>query len=178
MRAYLIEGHSPADVLEMCSRQFSIERDHHLATALVGVGNLRTRQITLANAGHLSPLVVDSGRAEFVTTSVGLPLGVTASDYRSVTLTMPEGSTLVAFTDGLVERRGELLDVGLERLAVAAVVSAPDLDDLVASLVADVTGPDSDDDIALLALRWRRDGATVEFGAPAVAAERTTPSPR
>ena len=76
MRAYLIEGHSPDDVLEMCSRQFSIVRDHHLATALVGLGNLHTREITLASAGHLSPLMVDSGRAEFIPTSVGLPLGL------------------------------------------------------------------------------------------------------
>jgi serine phosphatase RsbU (regulator of sigma subunit) len=172
MRAYLIEGHSPDDVLEMCSRQFSIVRDHHLATALVGLGNLHTREITLASAGHLSPLMVDSGQAEFIPTSVGLPLGVTASTYRSVTLTMPEGSTLVAYTDGLVERRGELLDVGLDRLARAATRRAPDLDGLVASLISEVTGPDSDDDIALLAFRWTSQDVSLESDVSPVGAER------
>jgi serine phosphatase RsbU (regulator of sigma subunit) len=176
MRAYLLEGHAPADVLEMCSRQFNIAHDHHLATALVGLGNLRTRQITLSNAGHLNPLIIASGRAEFVPTSVGLPLGVADSTYRSVTLTMPEASTLVAYTDGLVERRGEILDVGLERLAHAATASTPDLDDLVASLVTGVTGPDSDDDIALLALRWTTEATVARPVAPPVPAGRTPTS--
>jgi hypothetical protein len=79
---------------------------------------------------------------------------------------MPENSTLVAFTDGLVERRGELLDVGFERLARAAQAGAGDLDEFVASLVSGVTGPDSADDIALLVFRWTDGAATVRSDAP------------
>jgi hypothetical protein len=61
--------------------------------------------------------------------------------------------TLLAFTDGLVERRREHLDTGLERLRAAATAGMP-----IASLVehvVDTLAPDgSDDDIAVLALRW------------------------
>jgi hypothetical protein len=75
----------------------------------------------------------------------------------------------VAFTDGLVERRGELLDIGLGRLAQAALVSAPDLDEFVASIVSGLTGPESTDDIALLAFRWTGAGSNDDSGETAMA---------
>ena len=113
IRAYLTEGHAPDVVLEMCSRQLNVNGDGHLATVLIGVGDADSGVISLSNAGHLNPLRVSGTSAEFVSTEVGVPLGVAPSSYSVTTLQLTSGSTFVAFTDGLVERRGESIDVGL-----------------------------------------------------------------
>jgi len=156
MRAYLLEGHPPATVLQMCSGQLDYLEDGHFATVLVGLGDLGSREVVLANAGHLEPLIVTGSRADYAGTTVGPPLGVQVSGYTPTTITMAPGSTLVAFTDGLVERREESIDVGLRRLADAAT-PAPSLDDLVAGLVLRMTGNASEDDLAVLAFSWSPD---------------------
>lgn len=157
IRAYLREGHPPDRVLEMCSGEIDVLTDNHFSTVLVGIGNLETREITLANAGHLNPLLISDSHPEFVPTAVGLPLGVRRSTYRPTSFVMPPGSALVAFTDGLVERRTEGLDVGLQRLADAASSPAPSLEDLLTKVVAELAQDGSEDDIAVLAFRWRDD---------------------
>jgi serine phosphatase RsbU (regulator of sigma subunit) len=154
IRAYLVEGHSPATVLEMCSSQLDIEADGHFATVLLGVCDLETREITLANAGHLRPIVASGATTEFVDTPMGLPLGFEADAYPSTTVVMPPASTFVAFTDGLVERRGEGIDAGLERLAEAAVGPASTLEAFLGEIVAQVVLPETADDVAILAFRW------------------------
>ena len=120
IRAYLTEGHPPDAVLEKCARQLSVNQDGHMATVLIGVGDTESGVVTLANAGHLNPLHVSENAAEFIPTDVGLPLGVSPGRYSTTTVRLASGSALVAFTDGLVERRGESIDIGLERLARAA----------------------------------------------------------
>jgi hypothetical protein len=154
IRAYLREGHPPDRVLEMCSGEIDVIADDHFSTVLVGVGDLETRRITIANAGHLNPLLVSGSHSEFITTTVGLPLGVRRSTYRPTTFVMPPSSMLMAFTDGLVERRTEGLDTGLQRLAAAASAAAPSLDDLLTDVVSELAHG-SEDDIAVLAFRWR-----------------------
>lgn len=154
MRAYLIEGHPPNVALAMCSRQIDLATDGHFATVLVGVGEIDTRCITIANAGHFPPLILSDGAATFAETTVGLPLGIEPGPYLATTFTMPAGSTLIAFTDGLVERRGESLDVGLDRLSTAAAPPEADLDALVDHLITRLTGDSAEDDVALLAFRW------------------------
>jgi serine phosphatase RsbU (regulator of sigma subunit) len=61
---------------------------------------------------------------------------------------------LIAFTDGLVERRGEHLDVGLDRLASIALHGPADLDALVTVVIAELTENHGEDDLALLAMRF------------------------
>jgi serine phosphatase RsbU (regulator of sigma subunit) len=68
---------------------------------------------------------------------------------------MPAGSTLIAFTDGLVERRDESIDVGLDRLARAAVEPQPTLDALLTHLITTMTANAGEDDVAVLAFTWR-----------------------
>ena len=76
LRAYLVDGNSPQQALEKCSRQFDVSSDGHMITAAVGVGNARTGEITLANAGHPPPLLVLGGGSEYLDVPVGHPLGV------------------------------------------------------------------------------------------------------
>ena len=154
LRAYLVDGDSPEQALEKCSRQFDISVDEHMITAVVGVGNARTGEVTVATAGHPPPLLLQDARAEYVDLPVGPPLGIGPSRYVPATLTLAEDATLLLFTDGLIERRSEPIDVGMDRLAVLAGPLADDpVGDLVSSVVATLRTDTPGDDIAVLALR-------------------------
>jgi serine phosphatase RsbU (regulator of sigma subunit) len=61
---------------------------------------------------------------------------------------------LLAYTDGLIERRDETLDVGMKRLADAATRHASTLDDLLDSIISKLTGDKPSDDVALIGLKW------------------------
>jgi serine phosphatase RsbU (regulator of sigma subunit) len=155
IRAYAAIGYSPPQVLDMASREIDLQADGHFATVLVGLADNHRREFTIANAGHLPVLLIHGDHCEYLRTPVGRPLGIETSTYESATIPFEAGSTLIAYTDGLVERRSEILDVGLERLKRAALVSAPSADDLLTQITdqmfADHT---SDDDTAILAVRW------------------------
>jgi serine phosphatase RsbU (regulator of sigma subunit) len=77
-----------------------------------------------------------------------------AATYTSTTVTAPAGATLVAYTDGLIERRGEHLDQGLQRLSDAARANGHGLDDLLERLLVDVRSEQAKDDSAIVAFRW------------------------
>jgi serine phosphatase RsbU (regulator of sigma subunit) len=86
---------------------------------------------------------------------VGVPIGVrTGAEYTSTSIQTPSAATLLAFTDGLVERRGESIDAGLARLERAAVQNTGALDELLGQLIENLRGDGSDDDTAIAALRW------------------------
>jgi serine phosphatase RsbU (regulator of sigma subunit) len=168
LRAYLLEGHAPAAALAMMSQDLDMVRDGHLVTVLVGVGDPARRTVTWANAGHLPPLVVDAGGARFAAAADRPPLGVAPGEFAETTLEMAPGALLVAFTDGLVERRTEDIDAGLGRLAAAARVPEGALADWLPRMLAAQLGDGpATDDVAVLALRWAGGRS-----APAVAADR------
>lgn len=154
LRAYLLDGDGPAEALAKCSRQFDIAVDGHIVTAVVGRGRWSTGEVVVASAGHPLPLLVSADGAEEVQIPVGPPLGVGESSYATSTCTMPLGSTLIAFTDGLVERRDEDIDTGMRRLAQVAEQHRDEpVDELLTSLLHDMRGNGAPDDIAILALR-------------------------
>ncbi|MFL6160459.1 MAG: PP2C family protein-serine/threonine phosphatase [Marmoricola sp.] len=151
--AYLSEGHPPEVALEKCSHQFDISTDGHMTTVLVGTGDLARGQVRLASAGHPRPLLLSAGQAQFVPAPVGPPLGVGVNSYTATTTDLPAGSVLVAFTDGLVERRTEDIDAGMDRLAAAAAAAAGDrVDEVVRRLITAMDHSASEDDVAVLAL--------------------------
>jgi serine phosphatase RsbU (regulator of sigma subunit) len=155
IRAYAAIGYGPARILEMASKEINIESDGHFATVLVGLVDNGRREVTLANAGHLPALLLNHEQSEFIEVPVGLPLGVGPPAYDSVTIPLAPNSTLIAYTDGLVERRSEALDAGLERLRRAASAEASSVDDLLTSIVDELFAEHvSDDDTAILAIRW------------------------
>ncbi|GGF46436.1 hypothetical protein GCM10011519_20490 [Marmoricola endophyticus] len=115
------------------------------------------RRLSWTNAGHFPPLVVrPDGSAGLLEDPMGadLVLGVDAtSERRDRTALVPEGSVLLLFTDGLVERRGECVTAGLRRLRDAAAEhhgKAPDA--LLDGLFADLVGEGNEDDVAVLAV--------------------------
>ncbi len=116
----------------------------------------RTR-LVWANAGHLEPLVL---HADGTLSAPGswqgdLLLGVDSSTWRrEQEMVIERGATVLLFTDGLVERRGEDLDTGLTRLrqAVTELAGRP-LPDLCDELVERLVHGRPDDDVALVAVR-------------------------
>lgn len=158
IRAYLLDGHDPAATLAKSSHQFDISGDGHMTTALVGVGSWRTGEVTIANAGHPTPLLVTPEGSDFVTTSPGWPLGTGPTTYQSTTLVMTPGATLFCFTDGLVERRTEDIDTGMRRLATTVAAATPtSTEELVEHTVRELRTEHASDDLAVLAIRWTGD---------------------
>jgi hypothetical protein len=116
-----------------------------------------TRLLRWSNAGHLPPLLVTAdGAATFLEAESDLVLGwdpaIDRHDHEHV---LQPGSTVLLYTDGLVERRGVHLERGLAWLAEAAgelVAAGTTLEELCDALVG-LVGDHLDDDVALLALR-------------------------
>jgi serine phosphatase RsbU (regulator of sigma subunit) len=156
-RAYAAQGDSPAVILTKLSNLVSIPRDGHFATVQCALIDFSSAEITIANAGHPQPVLLVDGQASFLHTTTGPPIGVRLREpYRDVTAPLPRVATLLMYTDGLVERRGELLDVGLQRLRDAS--ERPgfiELTTLLDAILTDVIPQGSDDDTALLGVRWR-----------------------
>ena len=73
IRAYLLEGHSPDEALALAARQITVAEEGHMATVLVGVGDAATGAMTLANAGHLPPVLCSSVGARLVEGTVDPP---------------------------------------------------------------------------------------------------------
>ncbi|MFF3904733.1 PP2C family protein-serine/threonine phosphatase [Streptomyces sp. NPDC001848] len=106
-------------------------------------------------AGHVPPLVIAPGRkAEYLFAEPGLPLGVDTEQARPDHIhPLPPGSTVVLFTDGLVEHPHRPIDECLDELSgVATAHAGLPLEDLVQTL-ADHAPSDGHDDMAILALR-------------------------
>jgi serine phosphatase RsbU (regulator of sigma subunit) len=155
VRAYAVEGYSPATILTKLSGLASVARDGHFATVLCALLDVGTGRVTVANAGHPAPLLVSPAGSEFVETSIGVPVGVRrGSPYSEVEFMFPRGSTLLVYTDGAVERRGERLDTGMQRLADAASASDGSLDQMLDAIIGRVLPAGADDDTALLGVRW------------------------
>jgi len=113
------------------------------------------RTVRWANAGHPPPvLVLADGTATVLDAEADLLLGVGAGHRTDHVVDVPAGATLLLYTDGLVERRDDDLDSGIERVrgkasALAGASLAEALDDLVAA----AGGPGADD-VAVLAVRF------------------------
>ncbi|MBV8462489.1 MAG: serine/threonine-protein phosphatase [Acidimicrobiales bacterium] len=155
IRAYAREGDAPATVLAKLSAFVQVEQGRRFASVLCGLLDVRGHRLVLANAGHLPPLLVSDGNRSYVEAAPGPPIGVNSErPYREVTVDVPPGSTLLAFTDGLVERRGEALDEGLARLKDAVPTPLSSLDECLDAMLAALVLPGARDDTALLGLRW------------------------
>jgi serine phosphatase RsbU (regulator of sigma subunit) len=154
--AYAARDHRPGSVLDQLSDYVGRQAHDYFATVLCVLIDVGAHQLTVASAGHIAPLVIGPDGGQFVDITVGVPIGVEReSPYDEVTITVAPRSTLVAFTDGLVERRGESLDIGLARLRRMATERPLPLEDLVETLANDLVSNDHHDDTAIMGIRWR-----------------------
>jgi PAS domain S-box-containing protein len=152
-RALLVDGPSPSAMIGRLQASWSLLGLQRMATALFAALDPATGQLAIASAGHLPPLLVADGRAEFLPVEPSRMLGAPPAPALEWAGVLPVGATMVLFTDGLVESRSADLDEGLAHLLAAATRWADcDPDELCDRLLADLTGAHRADDIALLAL--------------------------
>lgn len=169
LRAIALHRAAPAEVVADLQRYLSTSLPGAFATLLVVALDPVTGCCHVASAGHPPPLVLEGGRARVEWMPVGPPLGAgTNKPYEEVELELAPGATLVLYTDGLVERRGEPLDDGLARLA--GFVEQPAADGW--ALVEQVSGSmcadgEPGDDVALLVVRRRTTDEALQLAYPA-----------
>jgi PAS domain S-box-containing protein len=154
-RALLVDQPTPSAMIDRLQASWPVLGLQRMATALFGTLDPGTGQLRLASAGHLPPLLLTAGHAEFLPVRPSRMLGAPpapapALEWAGV---LPVGATLVLFTDGLVESRSADIDEGLTHLlAAAAEAGTTEPDELCDRLLGALTGAHRADDIALLVL--------------------------
>ncbi|MFF0835612.1 MULTISPECIES: SpoIIE family protein phosphatase [unclassified Streptomyces] len=130
------------------------------ATCLYAVYDPVSRRCTIARAGHPPPVLVrPDGEVEFPEVPAGPPLGLGGMPFETVDLELPEGSSLVLYTDGLVEDRDRDIDVGLELLRDALRRTPGASPEETCRTVLDRLPARPSDDVALIVARTRVLGA-------------------
>jgi serine phosphatase RsbU (regulator of sigma subunit) len=154
--AYAARDASPASLLEHLNELIARKPHNYFATVLCMLIDIDERRIRLASAGHLPPLVINGTEASFVEVHVGPPVGATMATYEETTIEVGEKTTIIAFTDGLIERRGEIIDRGLERLRGKALAHRKlPLAKLLETLSRELVPEQAHDDTAIIAVRWK-----------------------
>jgi hypothetical protein len=156
-RTLLLEGHGPAKVLERLDN-FSASLPGAFATSVICVIVDRlAATLSYSRAGHVPPLLVGRTTSQWLDDPGGTLLQVLPGATRPMaTLSYTHGDLLVLYSDGLIERRRESLDVGLARLESAArrqfdrEVSIQAVAD---GLLRDLLPLPSDDDVVLVTKR-------------------------
>ena len=162
VRSYALLESDPAALLDHLNRfQFSMAWDD-MATVLLAVIDPSAARLEYASAGHPPPLVVGpNGEAAYLVGGRGAPLGALEhAPYTTASADLEPGATLLVYTDGLIEQRGEHPDEGLGRLRAAALEGPPELGALCDHVVDTVLRSyANDDDVTLLILRTLSDRA-------------------
>ena len=154
LRAYAFDGYAPGEVVDRLNRMLA-----HIAPSTMTTGTYlaldpERETVAVVNAGHPPPLVIDpDGRAEYLDVRPNVALGVSrGSRFRVQECTLRGGSTIVLYTDGVVEVRGEALDAGLERMRQLAERSNSSPQALVEAIVEQMVNKGQPaDDVAVLA---------------------------
>ena len=165
--AYAVDA-SPAAVLTALEETMAGLDVNALATVLLAQVHQDAqersrglRSLVWSSAGHLPPLVRRADGSVFVLSSIpdlmlGLLPSTSRGDHR---IEVEAGATVLLYTDGLIERRGEDLDTGIERLrSTLAEVGDQPLDDVCDALLARLAA-DAEDDVALVAVRFHDEDA-------------------
>ena len=154
LRAYALETRDPAEVLARLDRKMLHFEPNAMATVLYAVIDPALDRMHVASAGHFPPVLAAPGQAaELADVPAGMLIGILPEAQRPVsTVKIPPGALLCFFTDGLVERPGEVIDDGLARLCRALVAELPDMA-CSAVMGALVGNEPARDDIALLMIR-------------------------
>ncbi|PWI20386.1 diguanylate cyclase [Streptomyces sp. Act143] len=157
LRALASSGLPLHEMLHAADRMIAASGFDRVATCLLALGDPATDTISYANAGHLPPLrITPEGRVELVPLPAGPPLGTGLGAYETVTRSGLPGGTLLLYTDGLVERRDEDIDISLARLTDLRLPPGGALDEILDGILAHAATGSVHDDIALLAARVRQ----------------------
>jgi serine/threonine-protein kinase RsbW len=145
---------SPADLLQRLDAFVSKLRGGAMTTMAYAELDVTTGELCYACAGHPPPLSISAdGEPRFLWGGRSGPLGIEMRSRPEERDRLEHGGTLLLYTDGLIERKGESLAVGLERLGTAAQASAGEgLQPLVdRTLSAMLAGHPQEDDVCVIA---------------------------
>ncbi|MCW2601952.1 MAG: histidine kinase [Pseudonocardiales bacterium] len=155
LRSQLLETASPGLALEQLNRFMLHLLPGAFATAAVARLDPGSGRVQLVRAGHLPPFIVAAdGSVTPAPVPPALPLGVNPGQYLESEFVLDPGATLVMYSDGLVERRHESLDAGIERLARALAAGGPAA--TAPQILAAATEPGARDDTTVIALHRSR----------------------
>lgn len=156
-RGFALEEHPPSAIIDQLRKTLDFGTEVNFATVLCGLVHVPSREVVLANAGHLPPILCHNGSARIMDVHPVPPIGVrTSREAHSTVVTVPAGSTLLAYTDGLIERRREDIDSGIQRLEKSVVRNTSSIELLLDKVITDLTGEAPSDDVALLGMRWAK----------------------
>ncbi|MFC7533716.1 PP2C family protein-serine/threonine phosphatase [Actinoplanes sp. GCM10030250] len=156
LRAYALICDDPAEALTLLDRKVHHFEAGNLTTALYAMISPDRTRIVISSAGHLRPVLAEPGRPSvLIEFPIDPPLGVgrITGPRRSTEMPFPEDGVLLCYTDGVVERRDRVIDVGLDRLINAVHAVPPEA---VCATVMAIAGEEQPtDDVAVLAVRRR-----------------------
>ena len=151
LRGAVLAGHNVSQTVVALNAHAAAQPGAHASTLLYLELDAPSRRVRWASAGHVPGVIAQGGTGEWLQTTGGPPLGVIAADtWPSAERELEPGARVVVFTDGLIERRTEPLDAGIDRM-VAIAAAAPDLEALCESALGQAPTPRFDD-LALIAL--------------------------
>ena len=155
IRAAALELHGPKDVLARANRVVMLEHAHPMITALFGYYNPHTRELTYSLAGHPPPVVLHADGTIETLNGSGPPMGdafdeVLLEQRRSA---LQEGTTLVFFTDGLIEYGRDVLVAERRLHEVLAARAFLERENPAQAIIDAVLDAPQQDDIAVLLLR-------------------------
>ncbi|WP_435745677.1 SpoIIE family protein phosphatase [Nocardioides sp. SYSU DS0663] len=154
MRAYLFAGDDPGTCLDRLDRLMSGLIDERVATALIALVDAPRRRVELVSAGHPLPLLFDGTSSHDVPVTARPLLGLGEGRAQPTAVEVPPGSTLVLFSDGLVERRKiDMVEASEILRRAGGTGPGADLGAWVDSLVDAVPG-ERDDDTTVVAIRF------------------------
>jgi sigma-B regulation protein RsbU (phosphoserine phosphatase) len=166
LRAYALVCDDPAEVLTLLDRKVHHFEAGSLTTALYAMISPDRETIRISSAGHLLPLLATPGQPTILLDiPVDAPLGIGRGQRprRDAQVAMPAQSLLFCYTDGLVERRDQIIDVGIK--ALADIVRAEDPETVCNTATAILAGDHPSDDVAMLALRRITSSAELRYPA-------------
>ncbi|GHI01964.1 PAS sensor protein [Streptomyces cellostaticus] len=144
---------APGAVLQHLDK-ITCDLEHYIVTCLYAVYDPRTRQCTLANAGHMPPALARPGQPPcFLDLPTAAPLGVGGIPFEADTVELRTGDLLVFYTDGLVETRQHPIDDRLNVLLGFLDDPGRPLEETCDLLLYGLRHPDDHDDVALLVAR-------------------------
>lgn len=152
LRAYLLRDEGPGAAMTALNELVGVLLPGEMATAVVAELDPATGSVQVANAGHLPPLLVDTSGGTYLDEGRGPALGLLETGgYDVASVVLAGDDRLVLYSDGLVERRHEDLQDGLQKLRASAQRSDRNpsvvLDDLLEALA-----PPDTDDVTVLCL--------------------------
>ncbi len=155
IRALVAVNSEPQAVLMRLDKVFEHYDMNQLVTMVYAVMDPERDEVVVANAGHPPPVrIAADGHAEQLAVAEDVLLGAGTVERTTVTFPFAPGDALLAFTDGLIERRDEDIDVGQRRLLTAVErQGVPVTPAALDALVTEVSDPQRDDDVAVLVVR-------------------------